>query len=231
LIDVAACLVEKVRQGTVDLLEVRFHNELKVATCNRRPVVCLVLSRTIVNQRTVICRLNWFSTDSLIVFRFWLVSTSASPICRRLCSAIVRSGFTLGGLSKLLHLQYFCRQFGPAVWRKLRLLVSPAARFAGNRVSVLGEPSMDHQAVQATSAEPAEWRNPWTLLALWYGRPCSETFLPSSPYCGQDPRSGLHEDPIAGARLNKTTRPVLARRKKIAIDCTLIRRRGVSSVP
>jgi hypothetical protein len=60
---------------------------------------------------------------------------------------------------------------------KVRLLVIPAARFAANCVLVLGdEPRMNHQPVQATPAEPAEWRNLWTMLALWYGRPCRETF-------------------------------------------------------
>ena len=72
-------------------------------------------------------------------------------------------------------------QPSPRAWRKLWRLVSPAARFVANRVLVLGEPRMGHQAVQATSAvEAAQWWNLWTLLAGWYGRPCSETFLPSS---------------------------------------------------
>ena len=88
---------------------------------------------------------------------------------------------TLGGLSKLLRLQYVCTQLGPGAWRKLRLIVNPAARFAANCVSVPGgEPRMDHLAIQATfAAEPAKWRNLWTLLAVLYGRSCSETFQPA----------------------------------------------------
>jgi hypothetical protein len=91
-------------------------------------------------------------------------------------------GTTRRGLFKLLQIPYDCTQPGPGhAWRKLRRIVIPAARFAANCIVVLGgEPRMDHQAAQATSAEPAEWRNLWTLLAIWSGRPCSETFLPSS---------------------------------------------------
>jgi glycosyltransferase involved in cell wall biosynthesis len=89
---------------------------------------------------------------------------------------------TLGRLSKLLRLQYVCTQLGPGAWRKLRLLVSPAARSAAHCVSMPdGKPRMDHLAIQATfAAEPARWRNLWTLLAVWYRRPCSETFQTAS---------------------------------------------------
>ena len=40
---------------------------------------------------------------------------------------------------------------------------------------------MGHQAAQEpTAAELAEWRSLWSMLSAWYGRPCNETFLPSS---------------------------------------------------
>ena len=89
---------------------------------------------------------------------------------------------TLGGISKLLRLQYICTQLGSGVWRRLRLLVNPAARSAANCVTMQGgESRMDYLAIQATfAAEPARWRSLWTLLAVWYGRPSSEAFQPSS---------------------------------------------------
>lgn len=90
---------------------------------------------------------------------------------------------TARGLSKLLHLQYVCSQLGPGAWRRLRLFVNPAARFAANCIVALGgsKQCLDHPFAQSPpAAEPAEWRDLWTLLAVWYGRPCSETFQPSS---------------------------------------------------
>jgi glycosyltransferase involved in cell wall biosynthesis len=86
---------------------------------------------------------------------------------------------------KLLHIQYVCKQPGvsPGGWQKLQLLGISAARFAANCAAVLGgfEHRMGHQAARAPSAaELAEWRSLWNLLAAWYGRPSSETFLPSS---------------------------------------------------
>jgi glycosyltransferase involved in cell wall biosynthesis len=90
---------------------------------------------------------------------------------------------TLGGLSKLLQLQNVCMQLGPRAWRKLlRHLVTPAPRVGASGILVqAGGPRMNHQAVRAMPAvKAAEWHNLWTLLAVWYGRPCSETFQPSS---------------------------------------------------
>jgi hypothetical protein len=53
------------------------------------------------------------------------------------------------------------------------------------------EHRMGHQAAQAPSAaELAEWHSLWNLLAAWYGRPMSETFLPSSLLAGEKDRRG-----------------------------------------
>jgi hypothetical protein len=86
---------------------------------------------------------------------------------------------------KLLHIQYVCKQPGgsPGGWQKLQLLAISAARFAANCAAVSAgfEHRLGHQAAQAPSAaELAEWRNLWNILAGWYGRPSSETFLPAS---------------------------------------------------
>ena len=85
---------------------------------------------------------------------------------------------------KVLHIQYVCRQSGAVAsnWQKLQLLVISAVRFAANCTALLGgfERRFGHQAAKApTVAELAEWRNLWNLLSAWYGRPSSETFLPS----------------------------------------------------
>ena len=61
---------------------------------------------------------------------------------------------TLGGLSKLLRLQYVCTQLGPGAWRKLRLLVNPAARFAANCVSVPGG-----RTAHGSSGNPGNFRS------------------------------------------------------------------------
>jgi glycosyltransferase involved in cell wall biosynthesis len=91
---------------------------------------------------------------------------------------------TLRELFRLLQMRYVCRQHGRGhdPWQKSQNLIISAARFAANCVVALGGgPRMDHHTAQVTSAvEPAEWRNLWTLLAVWYGRPCSETFVSSS---------------------------------------------------
>jgi glycosyltransferase involved in cell wall biosynthesis len=90
---------------------------------------------------------------------------------------------TPGGLSKLLHPRYVCTEPGPGhAWQRLRLPSAPTARSAADCVVALGEElRIDHKAAQNLSVgEPAEWRDLWTLLSGWYGRPSSETFLPSS---------------------------------------------------
>jgi glycosyltransferase involved in cell wall biosynthesis len=86
---------------------------------------------------------------------------------------------------KLLHIQYVCREPDAVSgsWQQLELLAISAARFAANCVAVLGgfERRIGHQAAQVpTVAELREWHNLWRLLSAWYGRPCNETFLPSS---------------------------------------------------
>jgi hypothetical protein len=86
---------------------------------------------------------------------------------------------------KLLHIRYVCNQPGAGLrgWQKVQLLSISAARFAVNCLAVFGgfEKALGHQAArEPTAAEIAEWRSLWNLLATWYGRPCSETFLPSS---------------------------------------------------
>src|ERR1700733_8148118 len=75
---------------------------------------------------------------------------------------------TLGGFSKLLRLEYVCTQLGPGAWRKLRL---SAGRRTAHGSS--GSPGNFHNRA-------CEVRNLWTLLTVWYGRPCSETFQPAS---------------------------------------------------
>jgi len=65
----------------------------------------------------------------------------------------------------------------------LQLLAVSSARFGANCTAVLGgfENRLGHQAAEApTTSELARWRNLWLLLSTWYGRPSSETFLPSS---------------------------------------------------
>jgi glycosyltransferase involved in cell wall biosynthesis len=86
---------------------------------------------------------------------------------------------------KLLHIEYVSRQPGIAGegWQKLRLLAISGARLAANCVSLLGglERRIGHQAAKAaTVSELAEWQSVWHLLSKWYGRPSSETFVPSS---------------------------------------------------
>ncbi len=86
---------------------------------------------------------------------------------------------------KLLHIRFVSQQPGAfsGRWERLQLLAISAARFAANCLAVLSgfERALGHQAAQApTKAELAEWHSLWTLLATWYGHPCSETFLPAS---------------------------------------------------
>jgi glycosyltransferase involved in cell wall biosynthesis len=83
---------------------------------------------------------------------------------------------------KVLHIQYVCRRSGAAAshWQKLQLLVISAVRFAANCTVLLGgfEHRFGHQAAKPpTIAELKEWHSLWNLLAAWYGRPSSETFL------------------------------------------------------
>ena len=96
---------------------------------------------------------------------------------------------------KVLHIQYVCRQSGAAAsnWQKLQLVVISAVRFAANCTALLGgfERRFGHQAAKApTVAELAEWRNLWNLLSAWYGRPLSETFLPSTLLPGLKDKRG-----------------------------------------
>jgi hypothetical protein len=136
-------------------------------------------------------RIEWFlrfrydegtrlAEDQELLLRSYRISRSAN--LPQIVLGYREERITLGGFSKMLQLQYVCTQLGQGAWRKLRLLVNPAARFAANCVvGPSGEPRVDQQAFQPTSAiEPVEWRNLWRLIAGWYGRPCSETFQPSS---------------------------------------------------
>ena len=96
---------------------------------------------------------------------------------------------------KVLHIRYVCEQPGvsPGLWRKLQLVSVSAARFAANCVAVFAgfEHRIGHQAARApTAAELAEWRTLWNLLAAWYGRPSSETFLPASLRTHEKDRRG-----------------------------------------
>jgi glycosyltransferase involved in cell wall biosynthesis len=96
---------------------------------------------------------------------------------------------------KLLLIQYVCRQPGVSrgVYRKLQLLGISTARFAANCAAVLTgfEHRIGHQAAQTPSvAEVAEWRSLWNLLATWYGRSSSETFLPASVLAIEKSRRG-----------------------------------------
>jgi glycosyltransferase involved in cell wall biosynthesis len=127
----------------------------------------------------------WLAQDQELLLRSYRLSRFAN-----LPQALLgyrRERMTLKKLFryKLLHIQYVCKQAGgsPGGWQKLQLLGISAARFAANcaAVSVGFEHRMGHQAAQAPSAaELAEWRALWSLLAAWYGRPSSETFLPGS---------------------------------------------------
>ena len=59
----------------------------------------------------------------------------------------------------------------------------PAARLAANCAALLGgfEHRLGHQAAKApTAARAGGVAQPLDLLSAWYGRPSSETFLPSS---------------------------------------------------
>jgi hypothetical protein len=124
---------------------------------------------------------TWLAEDQELLQRSYRISRFAN--LPQIVLGYREERITLGGLSKLLHLQNVCAQLGRRAWRNSLRLVTPAERSGASRSLVWsgGEPRMDDQAVHATPAvEAADWRNLWTLLAFWYGRPCSETFQPSS---------------------------------------------------
>jgi glycosyltransferase involved in cell wall biosynthesis len=86
---------------------------------------------------------------------------------------------------KMLHIKYVSSQPGAVAdgWQRLHLLATSGARFAANCVAQLGSRKhrIGHQAAEAPTAnELAEWLCLWHLLSAWYGRPSSETFVPSS---------------------------------------------------
>jgi glycosyltransferase involved in cell wall biosynthesis len=127
----------------------------------------------------------WFAQDQELLLRSYRLSRFAN--LPQTLLGYRRERVTLKKLLryKLLHIRYVCQQPGVAgsSWQKLQLLTISAARFAANCVALLGgfEGRIGHQAAQTpTKAEVAEWRNLWNLLSAWYGRPSSETFVPSS---------------------------------------------------
>jgi glycosyltransferase involved in cell wall biosynthesis len=127
----------------------------------------------------------WLAQDQELLLRSYRLSRFAN--LPQVLLGYRRERVTLRKLFryKILHIQYVSKQAGAVTnpWQKLQLLVITGARFAANCVALIGgfERSIGHQAAQApTVAELAAWRNLWNLLAAWYGRPSSETFLPSS---------------------------------------------------
>src|SRR5271165_5336809 len=127
----------------------------------------------------------WLAQDQELLLRSYRLSRFAN--LPQVLLGYRRERVTLKKLFtyKLLHIEYVCKQPGAVSggWQKLHLLVISGARFVANCVALLGgfEHRMGHQAAKApTAAELAEWRNLWNLLSAWYGRPSSETFLPSS---------------------------------------------------
>jgi glycosyltransferase involved in cell wall biosynthesis len=127
----------------------------------------------------------WLAQDQELLLRSYRISRFAN--LPHVLLGYRRERITLKKLLryKLLHIKYVCQQPGvaPGAWQKLQLLAISLARFAANCAAVSAgfEHRMGHQAAQAaTQAELEEWRCLWNLLAAWYGRPSSETFLPSS---------------------------------------------------
>ena len=137
----------------------------------------------------------WLAQDQELLLRSYRLSRFAN--LPQVLLGYRRERMTLKKLFryKLLHIQYVCNQpgGGPRGWQKLQLLGISAARFAANCAAVSAgfEHRMGHQAAQAPSAaELAEWRALWNLLAAWYGRPSSETFLPGSLLAPEKDRRG-----------------------------------------
>jgi glycosyltransferase involved in cell wall biosynthesis len=137
----------------------------------------------------------WLAQDQELLLRSYRLSRFAN--LPQVLLGYRRERITLKKLLryKLLHIQYVSKQPGVSRggWRKLQLLGISAARFAANCAAVLVgfEHRIGHQAARAPSAaELAEWRSLWNLLAAWYGRPSSETFLPASLLAGKKDRRG-----------------------------------------
>jgi glycosyltransferase involved in cell wall biosynthesis len=127
----------------------------------------------------------WLAQDQELLLRSYQLSRFAN--LPEVLLGYRRERITLGKLFryKLLHIEYVSRQPGAVSngWQKLQLLAVSSARFGANCAAVLGgfEHRLGHQAAEApTTSELARWRNLWLLLSTWYGRPSSETFLPSS---------------------------------------------------
>ena len=95
---------------------------------------------------------------------------------------------------KLLHIRYISQSGpGPNDWEKFQLLAVSAVRFAANCVAAVGrfEHRLGHQSAQAPSpSELEEWDRVWTLLAYWYGRPTSETFVASALFANTKDKLG-----------------------------------------
>jgi hypothetical protein len=127
----------------------------------------------------------WLAQDQELLLRSYRLSRFAN--LPHVLLGYRRERVTLKKLFryKVLHIQYVCQQSGAALnsWQKLQLLGISAARLAANCVALSGgfERRIGHQAAQVpTAAELEAWRCLWNLLSTWYGRPLSETFLPSS---------------------------------------------------
>jgi glycosyltransferase involved in cell wall biosynthesis len=122
----------------------------------------------------------WLARDQELLLRSYRDSRFAN--LPQIVLGYREERITLRGLFNLLHIIYVCKQPGRvyAASKQSQDLINPAA--ANCAVAQGGSARcLDHPVALARStAEPAEWRNLWTLLALWYGRPCSETFVPSS---------------------------------------------------
>jgi glycosyltransferase involved in cell wall biosynthesis len=137
----------------------------------------------------------WLAQDQELLLRSYRLSRFAN--LPQVLLGYRRERITLKKLLryKLLHIRYVCKQPGVSrgVWRKLQLLGISTARLAANCAAVFVgfEHRIGHQAARAPSAaELAEWRSLWNLLAAWYGRPSSETFLPASLLAGKKDRRG-----------------------------------------
>jgi hypothetical protein len=137
----------------------------------------------------------WLAQDQELLLRSYRLSCFAN--LPQVLLGYRRERITLKKLLryKLLHIRYVSKQPGVShgSWQKLQLLAVSAARFAANCAAVFAgfEHRMGHQAAQAPSvAELTEWRSLWNLLTAWYGRPASETFLPSSLLRGEKDRRG-----------------------------------------
>jgi hypothetical protein len=127
----------------------------------------------------------WLAQDQELLLRSYQLSRFAN--LPEVLLGYRRERVTLRKLLryKLLHIEYVSRQPGAIGndWQKLQLLAVSTGRFGVNCAAVLGgfEHRLGHQAAAApTPSELARWRNLWLLLSTWYGRPSSETFLPSS---------------------------------------------------